>query len=68
MNLQEAFGYLIQKRAWYKNSGISAAQALRDKRLFLAGKKIPEERMRLYLKSADWICVQEESWKMIFRR
>ena len=37
-------------------------QAVRDKRLFLVGKSIPEERMREYLRAAGWEQTQEEQW------
>ena len=47
---------------WYKNSDYIRQQAVRDKRLFLAGKSIPEERMREYLRAAGWEQIQEEQW------
>ena len=49
MTLNEAFSKLITQQAWYKNSGYLKEQAIRDKRYFLAGKMIPEVRIREYL-------------------
>lgn len=46
MTLNEAFSKLITQQAWYKNSGYLKEQAIRDKRYFLAGKMIPEVRIR----------------------
>ena len=59
MTLKEAFSLLITQPLWYKNI---RQQAVRDKRLFLAGKSIPEERMREYLRAAGWEQIQEEQW------
>ena len=57
MTLKEAFSLLITQPLWYKNSDY-----VRDKRLFLVGKSIPEERMREYLRAAGWEQTQEEQW------
>lgn len=62
MTLKEAFSILITQPLWYKNSEYIKQQAVRDKRLFLAGKSIPEERIREYLRAAGWEQVQEEQW------
>lgn len=62
MTLHEAFGELIKQLGWYKNSGVIRQVAVRDKRLFLSGKSIPEERMRQYLRIAGWIQTQQEQW------
>lgn len=62
MTLNEAFAQLIMKQAWYVNSRYSKPQALRDKRFFLSGKAIPEERMREYLRAAGWEQIQQEQW------
>ena len=62
MTLKEAFSILITQPFWYKNSEYIKQQAVRDKRLFLAGKSIPEERIREYLRAAGWEQVQEEQW------
>lgn len=43
MTLKEAFSLLITQPLWYKNSEYIRQQAVRDKRLFLAGRSIPEE-------------------------
>lgn len=61
-SLEEAFSMLINKRKWYENSLRSPIQAKNDKAAFKKGKKIPEERLRDYLSSAGWKCVQEEKW------
>lgn len=61
--LEEAFRELIKRRKWYVNSLRSPVQAIYDKAAFLKGKKIPEERIREYLSSAGWKCVQEEKWE-----
>lgn len=45
-----------------QNSDYIRQQAVRDKRLFLVGKSIPEERMREYLRAAGWEQTQEEQW------
>ena len=63
MTLKEAFSLLITQPLWYKNSEYIRQQAVRDKRLFLAGRSIPEERMRHYLKTAGWEQTQEEQWE-----
>ncbi|MBV4286971.1 hypothetical protein KSZ26_05330 [Alistipes onderdonkii] len=63
MTLKEAFSLLITQPLWYKNSDYIRQQAVRDKRLFLAGRSIPEERMRHYLKTAGWEQTQEEQWE-----
>ena len=39
-----------------------AFSLLITQRLFLAGKSIPEERMREYLRAAGWEQIQEEQW------
>lgn len=62
MTLHNAFAKLIVMRAWYKNSNILRQQAIRDKRLFLEGKQIPEERIRQYLRAAGWVQIQQEKW------
>ena len=62
MTLKEAFSLLITQPLWYKNSDYIRQQAVRDKRLFLVGKSIPEERMREYLRAAGWEQTQEEQW------
>ena len=62
MTLNEAFSRLITQQAWYKNSGYLKEQAIRDKRNFLAGKIIPEVRIREYLRTAGWEQTQEEQW------
>ena len=62
MTLNEAFSKLITQQAWYKNSGYLIEQAIRDKRYFLAGKMIPEVRIREYLRAAGWEQTQEEQW------
>lgn len=62
MTLHEAFANLIKKRGWYKNSGILQPNAIRDKQYFLIGKTISEERIRQYLRAADWEQTQEEQW------
>lgn len=62
MTLQDAFRELVTKRAWYKNSGILQQNAIRDKRFFLEGRAIPEERIRRYLRTAGWEQVQQEQW------
>jgi len=62
MTLNEAFSRLITQQAWYKNSGYLKEQAIRDKRNFLAGKIIPEVRIREYLRAAGWEQSQEEQW------
>ena len=62
MTLNEAFSRLITQQAWYKNSGYLKEQAIRDKRNFLAGKIIPEVRIREYLRAAGWEQTQEEPW------
>ena len=62
MTLKEAFSLLITQPLWYKNSAYIRQQAVRDKRLFLVGKSIPEERMREYLRAAGWEQTQEEQW------
>lgn len=65
MTLYEAFGSLIQKRGWHQNSGMIRQAAVRDKRQFLLGHKIPEERIRGYLRAAGWELIQEEQWSEI---
>ena len=62
MTLNEAFSRLITQQAWYKNSGYLKEQVIRDKRNFLAGKIIPEVRIREYLRAAGWEQTQEEQW------
>ena len=62
MTLNEAFSKLITQQAWYKKSGYLKEQAIRDKRYFLAGKMIPEVRIREYLRAAGWEQTQEEQW------
>ena len=62
MTLKEAFSLLITHPLWYKNSDYIRQQAVRDKRLFLVGKSIPEERMREYLRAAGWEQTQGEQW------
>ena len=62
MTLNEAFSRLITQQAWYKNSGYLKEQAIRDKRNFLAGKIIPEVRIREYLRDAGWEQTQVEQW------
>ena len=62
MTLKEAFSLLITQPLWYKNSDYIRQQAVRDKRLFLVGKSIPEERMREYLRAAGWEQTQEAQW------
>lgn len=62
MTLHEAFAQLIQKRGWYKNSGILQPNAFRDKQFFLGGKAISEERIRQYLRAAGWEQTQKEQW------
>ena len=62
MTLNEAFSRLITQQAWYKNSGYLKEQEIRDKRNFLAGKIIPEVRIREYLRAAGWEQTQEEQW------
>ena len=61
MTLNDAFSVLIAQPFWYKGSGYTK-QSVRDKRLFLAGKSIPEERIREYLRAAGWEQIQEEQW------
>ena len=68
MTLKEAFSLLITQPLWYKNSDYIRQQAVRDKRLFLAGRSIPEERMRHYLKTAGWEQTQEEQWEKEYMR
>lgn len=63
--LEEAFRTLIKQRKWYINSFRSPVQAIYDKAKFLKGQKIPEERIREYLSSAGWKCIQEEKWKKL---
>lgn len=63
--LESAFNELIKKRKWYINSLRSPVQAKNDKAKFLKGGKIPEERIREYLSSAGWICVQSEFWQKL---
>ena len=53
MTLKEAFSLLITQPLWYKNSDYIRQQA---------GKSIPEERMREYLRAAGWEQIQEEQW------
>ena len=43
MTLEEAFSLLITQPLWYKNSEYIRQQAVRDKRLFLAGKEQTQE-------------------------
>ena len=62
MTLKEAFSLLITQPLRYKNSDYIRKQDVRDKRLFLVGKSIPEERMREYLRAAGWEQTQEEQW------
>lgn len=63
MTLNEAFSKLVMTPGWYIGSDYIKRQALRDKQYFLAGKKIPEERMRHYLRAAGWEQTQEEHWQ-----
>lgn len=63
MILHEAFAELIKFPGWYKNSGYSKEQALRDKRYFLMGKQLPETRLRNYLRAAGWVQIQQEMWE-----
>lgn len=62
MTLKEAFSILIVKPFWYKDSGYSKQYAFRDKKNFLNGKPIPEERIREYLRAAGWEQIQQEQW------
>lgn len=63
MLLEEAFNRLLSRKAWYVGSGISRQNAFRDKKDFLSGKKIPEDRIRRYLAGAGMIQTQVEEWK-----
>lgn len=62
ITLKMAFGELIKKRKWYQCSCYSPFQAKRDKTKFLEGKYVPEKRIRNYLLSAGFQCIQVEEW------
>jgi hypothetical protein len=61
--LKEAFKKLIQGRKWYAGCK-NPRMAMKDKYDFLKGRKIPEERLRSYLRAAGAECTQEEKWKL----
>ena len=60
--LEAGASHVIVTSYVFKNSDYIRQQAVRDKRLFLVGKSIPEERMREYLRAAGWEQTQEEQW------
>jgi hypothetical protein len=59
--LYDSFKELIDKRGWYKNSGIDRKKAYKDKIAFFEGS-LPENRMRMYLEKAGYIQTQNELW------
>ena len=59
--LSDSFKELIDKRAWYKKSGINRKKAYKDKVAFLEGT-LPEDTMRMYLRTAGYVQVQNELW------
>ena len=67
LNLSDAFAELIKKSGWYRNSGVDRRNANRDKRNFLSGRKIPEDRMRIYLRAAQWVQCSEEKWQANYK-
>jgi hypothetical protein len=63
LTLHEAFEQLIRRRGWCKKFS-SPAMAKQDKYSFRKGKKIPEERLRRYLRETGATRVQEEKWML----
>lgn len=60
--LNNSFKGLIDKRAWYKKSGVDRKKAYKDKKAFLGGT-LPEDKMRMYLWKAGYVQVQNELWE-----
>lgn len=65
ITMKQAFSELIKKRKWYEHSHYSAYQAKRDKSKFLKGDYLSERRIRDYLLSAGFLCIQVEEWQKL---
>jgi hypothetical protein len=59
--INECFAEVIQRRAWYKDTGVDRKTAFREKERFEAGE-LAESKIRFYLSHAGYKLYQPELW------